>query len=41
MTLPTRLNHLIKLLEMRGGQLSELTGNERELATRDAVARTA
>ncbi|HIB3282806.1 TPA: multidrug ABC transporter permease/ATP-binding protein [Klebsiella oxytoca] len=33
--------HADRLLEMRGGQLSELTGNERELATRDAVARTA
>ena len=30
-----------RLLEMRSGQLTELTGEERELATRDAVARTA
>lgn len=33
--------HADRLLEMRGGQLSELSGKERELATRDAVARTA
>ncbi|EPO8268639.1 multidrug ABC transporter permease/ATP-binding protein [Raoultella planticola] len=33
--------HADRLLEMRGGQLTELTGEERELATRDAVARTA
>ncbi|MGQ7115512.1 hypothetical protein ACUOFC_61410, partial [Escherichia sp. TWPC-MK] len=28
-------------LEMRNGQLSELTGEERDAASRDAVARTA
>ncbi|EPM0857372.1 multidrug ABC transporter permease/ATP-binding protein [Klebsiella aerogenes] len=33
--------HADRLLEMRSGKLSELTGVERELATRDAVARTA
>ncbi|HDG9773241.1 TPA: multidrug ABC transporter permease/ATP-binding protein [Raoultella planticola] len=33
--------HADRLLEMRGGQLTELTGEERELATRDAVAHTA
>ncbi|HHT0318187.1 TPA: multidrug ABC transporter permease/ATP-binding protein [Raoultella planticola] len=33
--------HADRLLEMRGGQLTELTGEERELATRDAVALTA
>ncbi|EOX4116041.1 multidrug ABC transporter permease/ATP-binding protein [Raoultella ornithinolytica] len=33
--------HADRLLEMRSGQLKELTGEERELATRDAVARTA
>ncbi|ELS1885341.1 multidrug ABC transporter permease/ATP-binding protein [Raoultella ornithinolytica] len=33
--------HADRLLEMRSGQLTELTGEERELATRDAVARTA
>lgn len=33
--------HADRLLEMCGGQLSELSGKERELATRDAVARTA
>lgn len=33
--------HADRLLEMRGGQLTELTGEERELATQDAVARTA
>ncbi|EOF4706248.1 multidrug ABC transporter permease/ATP-binding protein, partial [Klebsiella oxytoca] len=33
--------HADRLLEMRSGQLSELTGEERVLATRDAVARTA
>ncbi|XXD08853.1 multidrug ABC transporter permease/ATP-binding protein [Klebsiella sp. R445] len=33
--------HADRLLEMRNGQLTELTGEERELATRDAVARTA
>ncbi|AFJ46421.1 multidrug ABC transporter permease/ATP-binding protein [Shimwellia blattae] len=32
--------HADRLLEMRQGQLSELTGHERELASRDAVART-
>ncbi len=30
-----------RLLEMRNGQLSELTGEERDAASRDAVARTA
>lgn len=30
-----------RLLEMRAGQLAELTGEEREQASRDAVARTA
>jgi putative ATP-binding cassette transporter len=33
--------HADRLLEMRNGQLSELTGEERALASRDAVARTA
>ncbi|WP_414164334.1 multidrug ABC transporter permease/ATP-binding protein [Superficieibacter sp. BNK-5] len=33
--------HADRLLEMRDGQLSELTGEERALASRDAVARTA
>lgn len=33
--------HADRLLEMRSGQLTELTGEERELATRDAVSRTA
>lgn len=33
--------HADRLLEMRAGQLAELTGEERELATRDAVSRTA
>ncbi|MCQ4443963.1 multidrug ABC transporter permease/ATP-binding protein [Enterobacter cloacae] len=33
--------HADRLLEMRDGQLSELTGEEREAASRDAVARTA
>ena len=33
--------HADRMLEMRGGQLTELTGEEREMATRDAVARTA
>jgi putative ATP-binding cassette transporter len=32
--------HADRLLEMRDGQLSELTGEEREHASRDAVART-
>ena len=32
--------HADRLLEMRQGQLSELTGQEREHASRDAVART-
>ncbi|MDI9219988.1 multidrug ABC transporter permease/ATP-binding protein [Pantoea sp. EA-12] len=32
--------HADRLLEMREGQLSELTGNEREMATLDAVKRT-
>ncbi len=32
--------HADRLLEMRQGQLSELTGEERDHATRDAVART-
>ncbi|MEW5290182.1 multidrug ABC transporter permease/ATP-binding protein [Erwinia papayae] len=32
--------HADRLLEMRNGQLSELTGQERELATLDAVRRT-
>ncbi|MCZ7835576.1 multidrug ABC transporter permease/ATP-binding protein [Atlantibacter hermannii] len=32
--------HADRLLEMRNGQLSELTGDERESASRDAVART-
>lgn len=32
--------HADRLLEMRQGQLSELTGHEREHASRDAVART-
>ena len=31
--------HADRLLEMRDGQLRELTGDERELASRDAVAR--
>ncbi|HEO9144426.1 MULTISPECIES: multidrug ABC transporter permease/ATP-binding protein [Enterobacter] len=33
--------HADRLLEMRDGQLSELTGEERDAASRDAVARTA
>ncbi|MFK3707166.1 putative ATP-binding cassette transporter [Raoultella sp. BIGb0138] len=33
--------HADRLLEMRSGQLTELIGEERELASRDAVARTA
>ncbi|WP_318367190.1 multidrug ABC transporter permease/ATP-binding protein [Enterobacter sp.] len=33
--------HADRLLEMRNGQLSELTGEERALASRDAVSRTA
>ncbi|SQA82682.1 multidrug transporter membrane component/ATP-binding component [Citrobacter freundii] len=33
--------HADRLLEMRNGQLSELLGDEREAASRDAVARTA
>jgi len=33
--------HADRLLEMRDGQLSELTGEDRALASRDAVARTA
>ncbi|MNB67899.1 ABC transporter ATP-binding protein YojI [compost metagenome] len=33
--------HADRLLEMRDGQLSELTGDERDAASRDAVARTA
>lgn len=33
--------HADRLLEMRDGQLSELVGEEREKASRDAVARTA
>lgn len=33
--------HADRLLEMRQGQLRELTGEEREQASRDAVARTA
>ena len=33
--------HADRLLEMRAGQLSELTGEERAQASRDAVARTA
>ena len=33
--------HADRLLEMRNGQLSELTGEERDAASRDAVARTA
>lgn len=32
--------HADRLLEMRSGQLSELTGDERDSASRDAVART-
>ena len=32
--------HADRLLEMRQGELSELTGEERQLASRDAVART-
>lgn len=32
--------HADRLLEMRQGQLSELTGSEREQASRDALART-
>ncbi|MBB3321379.1 multidrug ABC transporter permease/ATP-binding protein [Atlantibacter sp. RC6] len=32
--------HADRLLEMRNGQLSELTGDERDSASRDAVART-
>lgn len=33
--------HADRLLEMRSGLLSELTGEERDAASRDAVARTA
>lgn len=33
--------HADRLLEMRNGQLTELTGDERDAASRDAVARTA
>ncbi|MFG6653987.1 multidrug ABC transporter permease/ATP-binding protein [Scandinavium sp. M-37] len=33
--------HADRLLEMRNGKLSELTGDERDAASRDAVARTA
>ncbi len=33
--------HADRLLEMRDGTLSELTGEERDAASRDAVARTA
>lgn len=33
--------HADRLLEMRNGQLSELVGEERDAASRDAVARTA
>ncbi|MCP6491878.1 hypothetical protein NL519_37610, partial [Klebsiella pneumoniae] len=33
--------HADRLLEMRNGQLRELTGEERDAASRDAVARTA
>ncbi len=33
--------HADRLLEMRNGLLSELTGEERDAASRDAVARTA
>lgn len=33
--------HADRLLEMRDGKLSELTGDERAAASRDAVARTA
>ena len=33
--------HADRLLEMRNGQLSELVGDERDAASRDAVARTA
>ncbi len=33
--------HADRLLEMRNGQLSELTGEERDAASRDAVDRTA
>lgn len=33
--------HADRLLEMRASQLAELTGEEREQASRDAVARTA
>ncbi|MBV8043343.1 multidrug ABC transporter permease/ATP-binding protein [Pluralibacter sp.] len=33
--------HADRLLEMRNGQLNELTGEERDAATRDAVSRTA
>ncbi|MRS14914.1 multidrug ABC transporter permease/ATP-binding protein [Enterobacteriaceae bacterium RIT691] len=33
--------HADRLLEMRNGKLSELTGEERDAASRDAVARTA
>ncbi|EDV6011370.1 ATP-binding cassette domain-containing protein, partial [Salmonella enterica subsp. enterica] len=32
--------HADRLLEMRNGQLTELTGDERDAASRDAVART-
>ena len=33
--------HADRLLEMRNGQLTELVGEERAHASRDAVARTA
>ena len=33
--------HADRLLEMRSGRLFELTGEAREAASRDAVARTA
>ncbi|MGS9179299.1 hypothetical protein ACQWHJ_24555, partial [Salmonella enterica subsp. enterica serovar Infantis] len=33
--------HADRLLEMRNVQLTELTGDERDAASRDAVARTA
>jgi len=33
--------HADRLLEMRSGVLTELTGEERALASRDAVSRTA
>ncbi len=32
--------HADRLLEMREGKLTELTGNERDLATLDSVKRT-